>query len=64
MPRKVIQIAVCGGVAVSDNDSDSFENLYALCDNGELWVLPSPAAGDRSQWHKIQPIPLKGISDG
>jgi hypothetical protein len=51
MNRKIIQITTIG-------HADSYEVVYALCDDGSVWRLfvTSSGIGD---WHRIQEIPQK-----
>ena len=51
MSKKIIQIA-------TNQDPGAAAELFALCDDGTVWVLASPSSGRvPEQWHQIPSVP-------
>lgn len=58
MPRKIIQIA--NSFAPSTiGENGQWDNLYALCDDGTVWVKDWPFQTDEraSKWKMIENVP-------
>lgn len=54
MQRKIIQI--CCALSEAPG-SLGRERLYALCDDGTLWLLKPPGTKDGPKWLQIQNVP-------
>ena len=58
MSRKIVQIT-------TNQDPGEVGELFALCDDGTVWVLSSPAHGRvTEQWIQIPNVPQGADSDG
>ena len=53
LPRRIIQIACSECVT----RGDIIETLYALCDDGTVWVHQLPQAPGFPYWEEITPVP-------
>jgi hypothetical protein len=58
--RRIIQIAVSGGVEFSDTVVENPNIVYALCDDGTLWLRVIDLRKDDAKvpWRQLPPIPM------
>lgn len=62
--RKVIQITT-SAVPSAPGEHGWWDNLYALCDDGSVWVKDCPAQIDENspEWRRLQDIPQEPSGD-
>jgi hypothetical protein len=53
---KIIQIATSAGSASTGNH-DAWETLFALTDDGKIYMIPYASNAEYSQWKQLPPIP-------
>ena len=58
--RKIIQIAGIGGVTADTEGGFNYQSeLYALCDDGTVWMIESAREG----WFQVKEIPENAASE-
>jgi hypothetical protein len=57
--RKIIQIACYGMAAYSGDDRMSYDNLFALADDGTIWRMENPSCEqiEHLEWQLLPPLP-------
>lgn len=51
--RKVIEISACAWKMGEDVEERAYREVFALCDDGSIWVCANPDA----PWRALPPIP-------
>jgi len=57
--RKIVQIACSDCVS----EGDIYETLYALCDDGTLWLHQNNMAQGESYWQRVRSVPQASEAD-
>ena len=52
--KKIVQI-----VAADSPDQSHWPTLYALCEDGTVWMLVHRAGSDGLKWVKIEAVPVE-----
>ena len=52
---KIIQIAVSAGSA-TEGHHDSWEALFALTDDGKIFMMQNPSNSEYQDWKQVKPL--------
>lgn len=55
---KIIQICTSAGSA-TEGHHDAWETLFALTDDGKVYMLPYASNAEYSTWKQLPPIPAE-----